>query len=342
MSPHLPNRLFALDVLRCPVCLRGKLAMQQDHLFCGECDCRYGFADDIPLLLRDGSAGTQLDHDAYNFHHEITDGNVDAIQRMWQTVFNEHGIVGGEVLEIGCGTGQLTRALVGMPSVTHVHASDISADFLSLTRQVLAACPDKVFYYTCDANVLPFQPASFDLVVGHSVLHHLLDYTHVIEQASHLLRPGGCAVFFEPVLQGKVMIAFLADMMLRIHEKTGYGSLDEADCEKIRVMIRHITKHYEFGNDREKLASMEDKYIFDIHAFKEMALANGFASVAYRNNPLHDEFQNFNISQHLRMAGIAESKIIEFRFLLRGAKKMLADLLPRDLVTPMGFFVLQK
>jgi ubiquinone/menaquinone biosynthesis C-methylase UbiE/uncharacterized protein YbaR (Trm112 family) len=342
MHLTLPNRLFKLDVLRCPACLCGNLAFCEDYLVCVFCDRRYAVVNGVPWLLRDAEVKTLLDHDDYNIHHEITDDNADAIGRMWQSVFSEYGVDGGEVLEIGCGTGQLTRALVGMPAITHIHTTDISPEFLSQTRQQLHAHLDRIFYYACDANVLPFQSASFDLAVGHSVLHHLLEYKSVIKSVADLLRPGGCAVFFEPVLQGKAMIAFLADLMLRIHEKTGYGSFDERDCEKIRTMIRHITKHKEFGDDREKLAAMEDKYIFDRHDFRDMALENGFASAEYRNNPLHDDFQNFNISQHLRMAGIAEEKIIEFRFLLRAAKKMLADILPRDLITPMGFFILKK
>ncbi|HQQ64144.1 MAG TPA: methyltransferase domain-containing protein [Pseudomonadales bacterium] len=342
MPSHLPNRLFELDILLCPACLCGNLRLQENHLSCEACDRAYTIDDGIPLLLRDPDAMTRLDHDSYDAQHEISDDNVDAIQRMWQTVFSEHAIRAGDVLEIGCGTGQLTRALPGIPGVKHVHATDISPAFLALTRQQLQSFSGKIFYYACDANHLPFQPSSFDLVVGHSVLHHLLDYSQVVEQAYGLLRPGGVAVFFEPVLQGKVMIAFLADLMLRIHEKTGYGNLDESDCDKIRTMIRHITKHKEFGDDREKLSTMEDKYIFDRHEFREMALKRGFIAAEYRNNPLHDEFRNFNVSQHLRMAGIAEAKIIEFRFLLRAAKKMLADLLPHDLITPMGFFILKK
>ena len=333
---------FDLDILRCPACRSGQLVLQAQSLTCTCCDRRYAIVDGIPLLLQDVAVTTRLAHDDYDEHHEITDDNRAVIHNMWQTVFSEYGVTGGDVLEIGCGSGQLTRALVGMPALRRIHATDISRDFLALTQAHLQPYTDKIAYYACDANHLPFQPGVFDVVVGHSVLHHLLDYPLVLQQAAALLRPGGCAVFFEPVLQGKVMVAFLADLMLRIHAKTGYGNLDAQDCEKIRVMLRHITKHKDVGDDRAKLAAMEDKYIFDIHAFKALALEQGFVSAAYRNNPTQDGMFRYNLSQHLRMAGIDEEKISDFRFLLNAVKEMIIDMTPSDLITPMGFFVLQR
>src|SRR5204863_31465 len=47
----------------------------------------------------------------------------------------------------------------------------------------------------CDAEALPFDDASFDLVFGHAVLHHLPDLEQAFEEFHRVLRPGGTLAF---------------------------------------------------------------------------------------------------------------------------------------------------
>lgn len=331
---------IAVELLCCPCC-RASLAPGAGGLQCLACQRRYPIADGIPQLLADPTVQTRLDEAAYDAHHDIDEAGCETVTAMWQTVFAEQGVGGGEVLEIGCGSGQLTQALVAAPGDTRVHATDISPSFLAMAH-ARALRPVGLRLYACDAHQLPFRDGIFDLVVGHSVLHHLLDYPAVLRQASQLLRPGGCAIFFEPVLQGKIMVAFLASLMVRIHQKTGYGELTHEDCQKIGVMVRHITKQKEWGNDPARLASMEDKYVFDLHALLALARDCGFSSAQHRNNPAQDAVFRYNLNQHLRMAGIAEEKLADFRFLLNAAKELFIDMLPNDRYTPMGFFIFRK
>src|ERR1700749_4979398 len=46
-----------------------------------------------------------------------------------------------------------------------------------------------------DAESLPFADASFDLVLGHAVLHHLPDLERAFAEFHRVLRPGGRIVF---------------------------------------------------------------------------------------------------------------------------------------------------
>lgn len=332
---------FDPDILCCPGCWQ-HLQHANNALYCTACNRAFPIHAGIPVLLTDPSLGTHLDHLDYDDHHGITDSSQKTLQQMWQTVFDEQGITGGTALEIGCGTGQLTAALAAMPRITRIHATDISQPFLHMTQTAIGETSTSVFYYACDANHLPFADGQVDLVVANSVLHHLLDYPRVLQQCVRLLKPGGAAVFFEPVLQGKIMVAFLADLILRIHRKTGYGSLTEEDRNKIERMIRHITKARTLGNDRDKLAQMEDKYVFDLHELQSTALDAGFSAAFHRNNQAQDGHYRFNLHQHLRMAGIAEEKLADFRFLTNAAHDMLIEMIPRDLHTPMGFFIFRR
>jgi SAM-dependent methyltransferase len=56
---------------------------------------------------------------------------------------------------------------------------------------------------TADAEGLPFEDGSFDLVVGHAFLHHLPDWEQALRDCYRVLAPGG-AVFFagEPTRLG--------------------------------------------------------------------------------------------------------------------------------------------
>ena len=47
----------------------------------------------------------------------------------------------------------------------------------------------------CDAEELPFEDASFDLVFGHAVLHHLPDLDRAFGEFRRVLRPGGRLFF---------------------------------------------------------------------------------------------------------------------------------------------------
>ncbi len=108
-----------------------------------------------------------------------------------------------------------------------------------------------------------FKENSFDLVVGHSVLHHFIDYDQIIHRLGKLLRPGGMAAFYEPVLQGKILIAFMADLMLRTNNNTGWDILNEKEKSRIQRMTRHIMKAKWIGDQRDRLEQIEDK-IFSI------------------------------------------------------------------------------
>ena len=223
-----------------------------------------------------------------------------------------------------------------------VHITDIAAEFVESTQALIGTSSTPAFYYACDANQLPFTSGSFDTVVGNSVLHHFLDYTDILKRIHDLLRPGGRAVFYEPVLQGKIMVAFLSDLMLRIERHTSLAGFDQKDIRVLETVIQHITKGRKIGNDRDKLASMEDKYIFDIHEMNDLGKSLGYREVSYQNSPQDTPAFRINFWPHLKMAGIDETKLGKYRFLLNVYKETMIDMLPRDMITPMGYFIFTR
>jgi SAM-dependent methyltransferase len=105
---------------------------------------------------------------------------------------------GKEVIEYGCGLGQLTVRLAR--SGAHVTAFDISAHSIETTRKRarLSGVEDRITFAVAAGEQLPFADASFDLAVGKAVLHHL-DPVSGSRELARILRPGGRGAFSEPL-----------------------------------------------------------------------------------------------------------------------------------------------
>lgn len=90
-----------------------------------------------------------------------------------------------DVLDLGCGTGALTRKIVGRAGTTI--GIDLSESMLGVARQV---CPAATFQQG-SADDLPFEDSSFDTVVSAFMLMFLSDPKKAVGEMQRVLRPGG-------------------------------------------------------------------------------------------------------------------------------------------------------
>lgn len=111
---------------------------------------------------------------------------------------------GQHVLDYGCGTGGTTIELLKCGA--QVTGFDISEARLQGAKQLLAHQPggEGVVLVRCAAEMLPFQDGSFDAVLGKQILHHL-DLKLAIPEIARVLRPGGRAVFLEPLIHNPIL-----------------------------------------------------------------------------------------------------------------------------------------
>jgi ubiquinone/menaquinone biosynthesis C-methylase UbiE len=115
----------------------------------------------------------------------------------------------GDALEIGSGTGYFSLNLVQLGVIERLTATDISPGMLErLAATAEALGLDQVSTVATEAEALPFEDESFDLVLGHAVLHHIPDLDKAFAEFRRVLRPGGMIAFAgEPSRYGDQLAA---------------------------------------------------------------------------------------------------------------------------------------
>jgi ubiquinone/menaquinone biosynthesis C-methylase UbiE len=101
----------------------------------------------------------------------------------------------GDALEIGSGTGYFSLNLLQLGAIESLTATDISPGMLKRLANTAAGLGLEVKTVQTEAEVLPFEDESFDLVFGHAVLHHIPDLGKAFAEFRRVLRPGGAIAF---------------------------------------------------------------------------------------------------------------------------------------------------
>ncbi len=186
-------------------------------------------------------------------------------------------------LEIGAGTGYFTLNLMRAGVIESATCLDISPGMLATLERNAArlGLGGRVETVATDAEDLPFDDASFDLVLGHAVLHHLPDLDRAFDEFRRVLRPGGLLFFAgEP--------SWLGD---RIASYPKRGALRAAPLWRRLVGARaadgyapapdHV--HATNGHDLEPFV---DVHAFDPQSLRAFAEGAGFADVRVRGEEL--------------------------------------------------------
>jgi SAM-dependent methyltransferase len=101
----------------------------------------------------------------------------------------------GDGLEIGSGTGYFSLNLLQLGTIRRLTVTDISAGMLERLSATAEALGLEVETVATEAEQLPFEDESFDIVFGHAVLHHIPDLGKAFAEFRRVLRPGGVVAF---------------------------------------------------------------------------------------------------------------------------------------------------
>lgn len=117
-------------------------------------------------------------------------------RRRWEQELTA-AATGARVLEYGCAQGEWALKIAA--TAKRVDAIDISDVAINQARnQAMLRGASNVFFETMDAQATSFPDNTFDLVFGSGIIHHL-DTRRSLEEIHRILKPGGTALFSEPL-----------------------------------------------------------------------------------------------------------------------------------------------
>lgn len=99
-----------------------------------------------------------------------------------------------KALEIGAGTGFFSLNLRQAGVLDEVHVTDISPGMVEAAKRNAAKIGFMIAGRTADAEQLPYDDETFDIVVGHAVIHHLPDVEQAFREMLRVIKPGGRVV----------------------------------------------------------------------------------------------------------------------------------------------------
>jgi ubiquinone/menaquinone biosynthesis C-methylase UbiE len=182
----------------------------------------------------------------------------------------------GDTLEIGAGTGYFSLNLALAGAARRVTCTDISPGMLRVLDRNARRLGIDARTAACDAAALPFADASFDLVLGHAVLHHLPDLEASFAEFRRVLRPGGRIVFAgEPSRVGDRIATWPKRVAFRA-APTWRRLMRASEAE-------HKGQH---GGADPLLETMVDVHAFVPEDLERAARAAGFADVRVRGEEL--------------------------------------------------------
>jgi ubiquinone/menaquinone biosynthesis C-methylase UbiE len=182
----------------------------------------------------------------------------------------------GDALEVGAGTGYFSLNLLLAGRVSSATCTDIAPGMLRVLEGNAERLGLDVRTAACDAAELPFEDGSFDLVLGHAVLHHLPDLEASFREFHRVLRPGGRIVFAgEPSRVGDRLASWPKRLAFR------------AAPAWRRVMgASEAVHHGQHGEADPLLETMVDVHAFVPEDLDRAARAGGFEDVTVRGEEL--------------------------------------------------------
>jgi SAM-dependent methyltransferase len=151
-------------------------------------------------------------------------------------------VVGASVLDCGCGDGEFSTILGLLGArVTGVDISETLTRIAS-ERARVNGVSDRVRFVRASIHSLPFPSEHFDLVFGKGVLHHV-DIALSAGEIHRVLKPGGRAVFEEPIALSRSFQALRQSRLVKTFIKENRITPDEEPVtpEQIESFARPFT-----------------------------------------------------------------------------------------------------
>lgn len=96
---------------------------------------------------------------------------------------------GQTILDLGCGTGQLSAVVAASAPMTAVTGIDRSPEYVAAARRLVPSA--RAHFEVGDAQALRFADGTFDRVLSLLVLNFVPDFRQAVREMIRVTRPGG-------------------------------------------------------------------------------------------------------------------------------------------------------
>lgn len=129
---------------------------------------------------------------------------------------------GGDVLEIGCGSGLLWPSIGPMLPRLRLTLTDLSEGMVSAAAERAGDLPDieVAAALACEAEHLPFDDESFDVAVANHMLYHVPDPRRAGAELARVLRPDGVLM---AATNGPRHLAAISDLQIEVFGRSPHG-----------------------------------------------------------------------------------------------------------------------